>query len=62
MLISHIFYRNGILTIILFIKMRTFILYKFNMRLIRNWNRIYPSFLRERNSNIIFTFQLIITT
>ena len=62
MLISHIFYRNGILTIILFIKMRTFILYKFNMRLIRNRNRIYPSFLRERNSNIIFTFQLIITT
>ena len=62
MLISHIFYRNGILTIILFIKMRTFILYKFNMRLIRNRNRIYPSFLRERNSNIMFTFQLIITT
>ena len=62
MLISHIFYRNGILTIILFIKMRTFILYKINMSLIRNRNRIYPSFLRERNSNIIFTFQLIITT
>ena len=62
MLICHIFYRNGILTIILFIKMRTFILYKFNMRLIRNRNRIYPSFLRERNRNIIFTFQLIITT